>query len=44
MVYFKSARSQKIFSRVAFDELEDEWEKVMEGETNGVVVVSPWKS
>jgi NADPH:quinone reductase-like Zn-dependent oxidoreductase len=35
----------KIFSRVAFDELEDEWEKVMEGETNGgVVVVSPWKS
>jgi NADPH:quinone reductase-like Zn-dependent oxidoreductase len=35
----------KIFSRVAFHELEDEWEKVMEGETKGgVVVVSPWKS
>jgi NADPH:quinone reductase-like Zn-dependent oxidoreductase len=37
--------SAKIFSRVGFDELEGVWEKVMEGETNGgVVVVSPWKT
>jgi NADPH:quinone reductase-like Zn-dependent oxidoreductase len=33
----------RIFSRVGFDELEGEWEKVMTGETNGggVVVVLP---
>jgi len=33
----------KIFSRVGFDELQEEWEKVMGGGANGVVVVSPWK-
>jgi len=29
----------KIFSQVGFDELEDEWEKVMTGGTNGGVVI-----
>jgi hypothetical protein len=33
----------KVFSRVGFDELEEEWKKVMGGGANGVVVVSPWK-
>ncbi|KAK1743449.1 medium chain reductase/dehydrogenase (MDR)/zinc-dependent alcohol dehydrogenase-like family protein [Skeletonema marinoi] len=33
----------KIYSRVGFDEMQSEWEKVMRGRTNGVVVVSPWK-
>jgi hypothetical protein len=32
-----------VFSRVGFDELQEEWEKVMGGGANGVVVVSPWK-
>jgi NADPH2:quinone reductase len=33
----------KIFSRVGFDQLDGEWNKVMAGGTNGVVVVQPWK-
>lgn len=33
----------KLLSRVGFDELEQEWTKVMSGGTNGIVVVSPWK-
>ena len=33
----------KLLSRVGFDELEQEWTKVMGGGTNGIVVVSPWK-
>eukprot|EP00984_Skeletonema_dohrnii_P013638 scaffold5662_cov201-Skeletonema_dohrnii-CCMP3373.AAC.1 len=33
----------RVFSKVGFDELQEEWEKVMEGGANGVVVVLPWK-
>ena len=33
----------RVFSRVGFDELQEEWEKVMGGGANGVVVVLPWK-
>ncbi len=34
----------RIFSRVGFDQLEGEWEKVVTAEgISGVVVVSPWK-
>lgn len=33
----------KLLSRVGFNELEQEWTKVMGGGTNGIVVVSPWK-
>jgi len=32
-----------VFSRVGFDELAEEWKKVMGGKANGAVVVSPWK-
>ena len=32
----------KVFSRVGFDELQEEWEKVLAGGASGVVVVSPW--
>ena len=31
----------RIFSRVGFDKLEGEWEKVMSGGANGCVLVSP---
>jgi len=33
----------RVFSKVGFDELQEEWEKVMGGGANGVVVVLPWK-
>ena len=33
----------RVFSRVGFDDLEEEWEKIMGGGANGVVIVSPWK-
>jgi len=33
----------RVFSKVGFDELQEEWEKVMVGGANGVVVVLPWK-
>ncbi|KAL7494090.1 hypothetical protein ACHAWT_004621 [Skeletonema menzelii] len=33
----------RVFSRVGFDELHEEWEKVMGGGASGVVVVLPWK-
>ena len=33
----------RIFSRVGFDDLQEEWEKVMGGGANGVVVALPWK-
>ena len=34
----------KVFSQVGFNELEEEWMKVMLGGVDGVVVVSPWKN